>query len=65
MLDTRFEHDTLFLVFEEDFRFEPPGPEDDIPTVGLRPAGAPERGPEAARVAELIVGYPSHILLGV
>ena len=23
MQDTRFERDTLFLIFEEDFRFEP------------------------------------------
>ena len=28
MLDARFEDDTLFMVFEEDFRFEKPAPGD-------------------------------------
>lgn len=40
MTDRRFEADTLFLCFEEDFRFGPPAADDEIDaTVPVQLAG--------------------------
>ena len=45
MIDDRWEQDTLFLVFEEDFRFRP-DEEPQVPTVPIQPANLAE--PSAA-----------------
>jgi hypothetical protein len=47
MLDPRFEEDTLFLVFEEDFRFEDPNA-----SLSLPPASASSSEPAAGERME-------------